>query len=534
MGVLKFYSTLIQQYPDILNYTKLNNFNNLYLDTNCLIHPMVHKVLSEIKEKISEEQLLKKFFLKIENYIIYLFKHVNPNKLLYIAIDGTCPRAKMQQQRLRRFKSIKEKNRIKEVKTNFKVNIKNNINFDTNAITPGTQFMEKLSKYLKKFISNCKLFENIKVILSDASEEGEGEHKILQHIKGTEQNENSSIYGLDADLIFLSLASKQKNIYLLREPVHYGIADFDSLIYLNIDELKEVLFKNITKYIQLDKTKLHKDKIIDDYIILMFLFGNDFIPSLNSLKINNKTIEKVLIIYSKILSNLEEYLFYESEINDKFLKCILKILSSTENDMLHTINNNYNRRIYFKKKEINSKKFLEKELLKLQCKPIFNQNKNTLLKNKNYEQFYFRIFNIKGLNNKKITEICKNYLEGLKWTAKYYFDKCCDWDWYYKFSYAPSVTDIYKNFNFSFNSISFNNSSKPCKEIEQLLMVLPPQSSHLIPKKHQYLMTKYESPIIFYYPIKFKIEFENKFWYHECFPKLPNINFSKIKNLNLN
>ena len=60
-------------------------------------------------------------------------------------------------------------------------------NFDTNVITPGTEFMDKLAEYLRYFIierqASDKAWAKCKVILSDAQSPGEGEHKIMQFIR---------------------------------------------------------------------------------------------------------------------------------------------------------------------------------------------------------------------------------------------------------------------------------------------------------------------------------------------------------------
>ena len=96
-------------------------------------------------------------FKSIVDYIIYLLEFSKPNKMLYIAIDGPCPKPKMIQQRQRRFKSANESKP-----------------WDTNKITPGTEFMENLENYLLQHLTY-----DVKMIFSSSNEPGEGEHKIF-------------------------------------------------------------------------------------------------------------------------------------------------------------------------------------------------------------------------------------------------------------------------------------------------------------------------------------------------------------------
>ena len=65
------------------------------------------------------------------------------------------------------------------------------------------------------------------MLYSSHSDPGEGEHKIMKFIRGLvtdpkyDKNERHCIYGLDADLILLSLSLHDVNLILLREIINF-------------------------------------------------------------------------------------------------------------------------------------------------------------------------------------------------------------------------------------------------------------------------------------------------------------------------
>ena len=292
MGIPKYFRWVVKKYPDVLVSEATSStgirISTLYLDANCLIHPCVRETLDEYGPTLLEEhfqdyrdnkydmvnctgkysKLEKKMFENIVQYIYYLCTFAKPTQLLFVAIDGIAPRAKMKQQRSRRYRSQKEKQLLRSLYA--KHGTVRHRQWDTNAITPGTTFMLKLSDYLQKHLPQKIKPFGCRIVLSDTSRPGEGEHKIMEHIrsqKGQFDQKRSldtvgldsasvpastsapttsdtvapvyCIYGLDADLIMLALCS-QSSIFLLRESVHYGgVVDSEELLLFDIAQFKQ-------------------------------------------------------------------------------------------------------------------------------------------------------------------------------------------------------------------------------------------------------------------------------------------------------
>jgi 5'-3' exoribonuclease 1 len=147
-------------------FFQIPEFDYLYLDMNGIIHTCSHPNDNDVCFRISEENIFKNIF----HYVEVLFNMIRPQKLFFMAIDGVAPRAKINQQRGRRFRSAKEAE-VQEAKARDKgIQIPKEKRFDSNCITPGTLFMAKLSEQLKCFvehkISTDEAWRKCKVLFS--------------------------------------------------------------------------------------------------------------------------------------------------------------------------------------------------------------------------------------------------------------------------------------------------------------------------------------------------------------------------------
>ena len=191
------------------------------------------------------------------------------------------------------------------------------------------------------------IYTNTKVTLSDATVPGEGEHKIMQFIRieraqpGYNPNQRHILHGLDPDLIMLALATHEPHFTVLRELVEFGNKNRDKpsksdaqklLDAQSFREMAESSAKNpadewvLSKPLNLLSIPSRRismfrsslpfeydfERVIDDFVLLCFFVGNDFLPHLPSLDLKDGALDFLIEVYKELLPSLGD-LCYNDE-----------------------------------------------------------------------------------------------------------------------------------------------------------------------------------------------------------------------------
>lgn len=350
MGVPKFYRWLSERYPclsEVVQDNQIPEFDNLYLDMNGIIHACSHPNDEDVSLRIPEEQV----FYDIFHYIDTLFSIISPKKVFFLAVDGVAPRAKMNQQRARRFKSAKDAELLLMVAQRRGEDIPDEKRFDSNCITPGTKFMARLHEQLQYFIqmkiSKDTAWQKIRVYLSGHNCPGEGEHKIMDFIRSErsrpdyDPNTRHCLYGLDADLIMLGMCSHEPHFSLLREEVTFGRPkQGDKSKKLGVDGIKFHLLhlSLLREYVACELRPPEKDlsfeynfeSVIDDWVMMSFLVGNDFIPHLPHVHIHEEALPILYSTYTQVLPQLDGYINVDGVLNLKRFQKFLKVFAKND------------------------------------------------------------------------------------------------------------------------------------------------------------------------------------------------------------
>ena len=529
MGIPSYYKKLIGTVPGLISKGyPVETISWLFMDFNCLIYHCLHREDTPLYPGVIDKDTWELAFLDcVVRYCLKVIKEVKPAKGVYIAVDGVVPMAKMRQQRLRRFKSIWLTEHTSATDADAVTP------WDRNAITPGTAFMTKLRKKLTEMIAK---HGKKSWTLSSSDEPGEGEHKIVREWRTGKYTGNVAVYGLDADLVVLSMLGRETaglagNVWLFREEVNAGKMVYDTM---GEEEFEWFSVSALTTWLCSEEGASDPRSFVLDYCFAMSVLGNDFLPPSLGLKMREDGHAELLNILRRlhaqggILIDQESLTIRTDGLLDFF--CLL-----AQDEELRVT------------KYVSRKQFQARNLEKSEVEvgdndwPMYHMEEVALLETSktlvsNWRQIYLTQF-FPGFQSSEIREIAKEYLYGIQWIWAYYTGRHEDvcYDWCYTFSLPPLWSWICAYLQQEEGLPAFPDREEgtliraaDIQPAEQLALVLPLESWSLLPPCPQRALP-YLAPHLF--PATFSFDSVGKRFFWECESMIPLPSIRAIKDI---
>lgn len=318
MGVPKFFGWFIRNNAakatkGLLKDHPPKDVYSLSVDMNNLIHNAIVLALGsgdrpeyqDLRDRVqfySQPQILQAIISKTIELLEDLLDQIKP-KVLVMAVDGVAPDAKINQQRQRRYRAYRNRS-------------KRGI-YDTNRITPGTDDMnaidEELVKWTSAKVNGAKVgYTGLeKVLYSSHLAPGEGEHKIMEFFRSGKVADggNHVVWGLDADLIMLTLILPYNNVYIYRRDTDKKTGK-TQIYSVSINALKLYIYEkmNVLKTSTETASRWINEVVFHDFVFLTSLVGNDFLPKIPAFdNLMSTNIMTMMEVYTEVKKSFSYY-----------------------------------------------------------------------------------------------------------------------------------------------------------------------------------------------------------------------------------
>lgn len=498
MGIPSYFRKLASTYVHIVQPQLPVKAGILCFDFNCLIYRCLYSPNLRPFPTHTDPYEVEKWEGELLAEVVATVKEVwiaaGSPKNVYLAVDGVVPMAKIRQQRVRRFKSAwLESQKVAQ-------------GWDKNAITPGTAFMDKLTVALQGLVKKHKW------VLSSVQEPGEGEHKLLNYLRKNRGlcGEPIVIYGLDADLILLSMLLSEEvsqAVWLLRERQEFERSESHSekteYSFLDVQSLKEKV--HVTDWIS-----------CINYVALMSLMGNDFIPHSLTHKLADDGHSHILRELLAMKGSDAWLVDSGGSLNLSVLKAIASRFATEETERMY--------RMIEKKQKQAQRGVLQgmdpSEGLPLQWNVEQSMVQNRRLRD-NWRDVYWEYMHPTADR----PAVSNEYVKGVQWVIRYYLGMAVDTDWVFPYWIPPLWSDISR---VSCLPVASLTSSVPPSPSEQLAMVLPLQSWGLVrdPSLRKLPLLCPQA-----WPISFSFFSAGRKWLWECEALVPVLTAGRIREL---
>ena len=456
MGVSGLLTYLRRKHKYVIRTSLQGIVTSISIDANSWIHNCAQRVhgygapkwsdkevamqtrRKEYNKTRTEWQLEQELFRRITDGLFNIIREYDVRELLVIAIDGVVNAGKMNQQRYRRYRSGNTK-KEKGV-------------FDNTCISPGTPFMFRLDEHIKTWLKSQFRFLPRRVVYSGHLAPGEGEHKILAYMRKPDFYPKTGInivHGMDNDLVFLSLISPVENIYLGKDK---GARDE----FASINELKKSLWYQMNK----------SPTSVNDFVLMAFLFGNDFVPKNMMLKKDTVgAFDALFDAYRELGKSLTDDM---GEIDWKNFSEYIAVLNDQQINLLEELSyKSYDNPIEFLQDS------MTEDGIDFALYKQLSYEKSLLPKDNSVLQL--------EVTQRKIALMSREYVTALAWIWQYYTRGPVDEDFFYTYEYAPLLGDTYMAMKLENMGNYHKYRNSRYNVLHQMLTIIPPASKAVLP-----------------------------------------------------
>ena len=537
MGIPSYYRQLLQDVPElVIKQHPTDALSWLFMDYNGLIYHCLQRADVPPYSEEHHEEWETAFLEIVVSSTLWMIRQVAPTRGVFLAMDGVVPMAKMRQQRLRRFTSVwlrthdasqkKEPEKADTSEKNAQAN-----RWDTNAITPGTVFMTRLRQRLERMIQE----HGSNWHLSSSDESGEGEHKILSAWRTGAYQGSVAVYGLDADLIVLSLLGMEtaglSKVWLFREeppqaqsasprengvgctpPQEGGVGgrSAPTMEWFSVHALRRWLIRDVAP-------ASHRTFLLS-YIMAMSFLGNDFLPRSIGLTLRQEGHSVLMDALHLLLSQSSLVCPDTLELQEDGLLRLLRIFASQEETHIaHALFQKQRQARY-----VNGVPLGDKDWPLTQNEEAFLlRGKETLVPG--WQELYRTTF----FPGQERSRICSEYLYGIQWNWAYYtgrYEEVC-FNWYYPFTLPPLWSWLCEETCPTFPG-TVQVRVTDIRPVEQLAAVLPLESWGLIPPCPERSL-----PLLapYWFPSSFSFHSVGKRFFWECEAMIPIPSILEVK-----
>ncbi len=507
MGLPLYLRHIIDKYPRCM-LPRPPPCRRLFVDFNGMVHEAAAATAEDATApKDDPEAYEAAIIARTLELLQALAARVAPTDLLYVAVDGVPPAAKMMQQRLRRYMAAAGRAEG---------------SFDTNAITPGTEFMDALNHALADLqqqqggCSGSGSDSARLVVVSDSAQPGEGETKIFRYMTDDPGSSSSCeswdlIHGADADLIVRAMlldADDGPPVGVLRPPQRAQ----DSTQVVDVRALREAVCADMRP----GCAPGERGRVLRDYVCMLSLVGNDFLPPLTYLHHKPFAVPFLVRVYADVVARAGRWLVREG--GDIDWPCL--------GDMLQRIADQENARVAESHRRFMSE---QRPVAVARSGPPEPHPADIDLTLPGWrKQWYRRLLNFADHVDGRHRATAP-YLAGIEWTLRYYCGSCSAdglATWYYPFPYSPTALDLCWQCRDLHGSALTGQGARAADMHPHLLLALvlpPPSFRRLLPSRYHALLDDPALGCACFYVDDFEVFTYLKRYAWECVPNLPPI-----------